>query len=328
MRECELTGDHYGMGRRNAILAKRAGDSPEPPAPEQIRFALECEAVVEEHVPWLVEEIRGVAEAGVYDPGVAKVIPLTLYADSGCSVVAIAGRHTHDGKSLFGRNYDFFSSFGRYSSLYQTRPEGKLAHIGCSDHWVGRHDGLNEAGLAIGHSGPAPRERRAGFVFTLAIRAVLDTCRTVAEATAFLQRIPHLGNTAFLVADAAGEIAAVDASPRKVVTTRFPDGFGFLANAYASAEMATHAGDGEVLGSRVRTRNFRNWFATCPEAGMGDMQRVLSDPVEGVCCCADRDAGAEDPEVTLWSWTAALGDPIIYLAKGTPNKASYERAAL
>ena len=30
---------------------------------------------------------------------------------------------------------------------------------------------------------------------------------------------------------------------------------------------------------------------------------------------------------TLWSWTAVLGDPVLYLAKGTPNEAPYEPAA-
>src|SRR5262249_37176167 len=155
-----------------------------------------------------------------------------LGADSGCSVVAVSGRHTCDGRPLFGRNYDFFASYGQYNTLYRTRPEGYLAHIGCSDRWVGRHDGLNRAGVASRQRGPWTRTRRPGFVFTLAIRAVLDRCRTVAEAQAFLERIPHLGNTAFLVADAAGEIAAIDVSPEKVVTTRAADGFGFLANRY------------------------------------------------------------------------------------------------
>ena len=47
--------------------------------------------------------------------------------------------------------------------LYRTRPEGRLSHVGCSDHWVGRWDGVNEAGLAIGQSGPPPGEGPAGI---------------------------------------------------------------------------------------------------------------------------------------------------------------------
>ena len=158
-------------------------------------------------------------------------------------------------------------------------------------------------------------------MFTLAIRAVLDTCRTAAEASSFLERIPHLGNTAFLVADAAGEIAAVDASPDEVRTTWFPDGFGFLANRYASEEMAACAPDEDVSGSDARSRTIRSWFEARMRIGMGEVQRVM-------CDVADVYGESEDPEVTLWSWTAALGDPVMYLAKGTPNETPYDPAPL
>jgi hypothetical protein len=44
----------------------------------------------------------------------------------------------------------------------------------------------------------------------------------------------------------------------------------------------------------------------------------------GVCQCAEGGEAAGDPAVTLWSWTAALGDPVMYLAKGTPGAIPYE----
>lgn len=328
MHEYELAGSHYEMGRQTAALLKLNEHSLPTPTEERLQFARACEAAVREYAPWLLDEIRGVASVDGVDSAFVQVLPLTLGADSGCSVVAVSGRHTRDGRPLFARNYDFLASFSQHSSLYRTRPEGHLAHIGCSDHWVGRHDGLNEAGLAIGHSGPWPRKRRPGFAFTLAIRAVLDSCRTAAEAQTFLERIPHLQNTAFLVADAAGEIAAIDASPEKVVTTRPADGFGFLANRYMSAEMAAYAPEEEVPGSRSRGLNIQNWFEARQEIDMEDLQRLMADPVTGVCQCAAGPPGAEDPAVTLWSWTAALGDPVLYLANGTPNQTRYEPAAL
>lgn len=329
MHEYELAGDHYEMGQQNAVFLQRTGYAPRPATAEQFRFARQCEAVVGEIAPWLLDEIRGVADTHIFDPALVTVLPLTLYADPGCSVVALSGERTCDGRPLFGRNYDFFASFCQYNSLYRTRSAGHLAHIGCSDQWVGRHDGMNEAGLAIGHSGPVPGERRPGFVITLAIRAVLDTCRTVGEAQAFLERIPHLGNSAFLVADAAGNIAAVDVSPRKVVTTQLADGFGFLANQYVSEEMAAAAPGEEVPGSEFRLRNFRRWFGAHPKIGLEDIQHVLADPHDGVCsACAGEEGGAEDPDVTLWSWTAILGEAVLYLAKGTPSEMPYEPAAL
>lgn len=91
--------------------------------------------------------------------------------------------------------------------LYRTRLEGRLSHVGCSDHWVGRWDGVDEAGLAIGQSGPPPGKDRPGLLGTLATRVVLDTCRTVGEVATFLERVHRTNNNAFLIADAAGDIS-------------------------------------------------------------------------------------------------------------------------
>src|SRR2546429_3799752 len=119
-----------------------------------------------------------------------------------------------------------------------------------------------------------------------------------------------MGNTAFLVADAAGEIAAIDASPEKVMTTHPADGFGFLANSYASAEMAAYAPEAEVPSSRSRIRNIRNWLEAHPgEIGMEDLQRLMADPATGVCQCAARSPGAAGPPLTPSALAPAPGEP-------------------
>lgn len=67
--------------------------------------------VVENHAPWLLDEIRGVAATGLFDPRVVNVLPLTLYSDPWCSVIAVSGKRSEAGTPLFGRNYDFLASF-------------------------------------------------------------------------------------------------------------------------------------------------------------------------------------------------------------------------
>lgn len=325
MNEHALAGDYHEMGRQYGAFLGQSGFSLEGISEEQFRFSRECEFVVEEHAPELLEEMRGIADGGGFDPDLIKVLPLTL-PGSGCSIVAVAGEHTKRGKPMFGRNYDFFRSFAKYGELYRTRPEGRLAHLGCSDHHVGRHDGLNEAGLAIGQSGPLSNESQPGFIGTLAMRVVLDTCRTVAEATAFLERIPHISNNAFLLSDASGDIAAVDVSPGVSKVTRFTDGFGFLANRFASEEMKVYEPEDRIPNDEARARNFRNWFGSRTDLTEEDVQRVLADPDDGVCTCADEREAEVNPhaDVTLWSWTAVLGEPGIRVSKGTPNVTPYE----
>ena len=330
MREYNLAGRPYDLGRQNGdLLARASYPTARPPSTEQWRFALECQAIVARHTPWLLDEIRGVADSGACDPATATALPLTLYeGESGCSVVAVSPEKSDDGRPLFGRNYDFFASFATYSALYRTRAPGLLAHIGCSDHWVGRHDGLNEAGLAIAHSGPPMRDRRPGFVFTLAIRAVLDTCASVADACTLLHEIPHLGNSAFLVADATGDIAVVDVSVERAVATRPAAGFAFLTNRFVSPEMAEYSAAGDVPDSGFRERNVRRWGERRRRIEMRYLQALLSDGEHGVRACLTDDIATHDPEVTLWSWTAALGEAVLYLAEGSRANEGYEPKTL
>jgi predicted choloylglycine hydrolase len=326
MNEYELSGSYYEMGRQYGAILKREGFSPPPASPEALRKARENEAVVREQAPELLDELRGIADAGGFDRELIKVLPLTLDADTGCSVVAVAGEHTADGRPLFGRNYDFLASFQGYGVLYRTRPEGRLSHVGCSDHWVGRWDGVNEAGLAIGQSGPPPNGSQPGFLGTLVARVVLDTCRTVAQAATFLENVPHTANNAFLIADATGDIAGVDTSTEEVLTTRLTGGLGTLANHFTSEAMAVHEPDEPVPTGGSRARKLRDWFEGRSGFGIRDIQRVLADPEAGVCQL-DGEGEEDDPVITHWSWTAVLGEPEIHLAKGTPNETPYAPVA-
>lgn len=148
MEEIELAGDYYEMGQQYGRTLDEWGFSPQPVSDEKRNFVRNCEPAIQEHVPKLLEELHGIADAGNWDVDLFKAMPLALGYESGCSVVAISGEHTVDGTPLFGRNYDFYTSFADYSELYRTRPDDRLASVGCSDHWISRHDGVNEAGLS------------------------------------------------------------------------------------------------------------------------------------------------------------------------------------
>jgi predicted choloylglycine hydrolase len=329
MQEIELTGSYYEMGQQYGRLLTQGGFSPEPASPEKRQFVRDCEPAVQEHTPELLDELRGIADAGDWDIELIQVMPFALGYEAGCSVVAVSGEHTVDRKPLFGRNYDFFRSFGDFSELYRTQPADHLASIGCSDHWVGRHDGINEAGLAIGHTFVPHYGDQPGLMFALAARAVLDTCRTVGEAVAFLEQIPHARNTNFLVADAAGDIAIVEASPEEVTTTRPTNGFGAVTNHFQSDTMAAFEApdDEERSDSETRLQNLTDWFEThSDQFDIGEIQRILGDPEHGVCACGDEHE--DDPITTLWSWTATLGESVGHLTKGAPDDTPYESVAV
>lgn len=127
---------------------------------------------------------------------------------SGCSIVA--------GNDFLVRNYDFHPQTyeGRFL-LFQPDDQG-YAFVGPSSRIIGRMDGMNEKGLAMGYNFTHRKQPGDGFVCYMIGRILLETCSTVQEAVELLKEIPHRGSFSYVVQDRNGESAIVEASPRAV----------------------------------------------------------------------------------------------------------------
>ena len=325
MYKRRLSGSYYEIGRAHGRLLKRGGFAPSPLSEAKMRLTRACEAVVSEHLPELWEELCGVAEGSGFDPHMINAIPLTLNSKGGCSAFAVSGERTASGKVMFGRNYDLFPWFRRFTVLYRTYADGALASIGCSDHWVGRDDGVNEAGVAVAIANVPGHRDHAGVMFSLAARAVLDRCRNTDEAVALLEGIPHVRNTNFLVADAKGRIAVVEVGPAKVNATYASKGFAAITNHFQSDVMAEYERvEGRDVTSVPRRQNLQEWFTDrSGPVTAADALAVMSDCNKGTCQYRTREPGRPEPVSTLWSWMAQLDERRVQLAIGSPNRASY-----
>ena len=330
MHEHHLVGEYRELGRSyGGQLAERGRSldtaSPETldPPPERLEFARECARHVEDHAPYLLDEIGGIAEEIGIDPELVGVVPLALDAKSGCSLVAVRDEYTDDTVFL-GRNHDFFPSFRRYATLYRTEPADGLASVGCSCVYVGRSDGINDAGLAIGFAGVPPHEFEPGFTWQLAVRAVLDTCRSVEEAVEFLESIPHATNVNFLVADESGDLAVVGVSPERVTTTRPSEGLITVTRQFYAESMREYQSrDPSIEEFCDRTRAVEEWIAGRKRPiTMEDLQTAMGDPKIGACWPVDADGN--DPRSTIWSWTMDPANRVGYLAAGSPVETPYE----
>lgn len=323
MHMYRLEGTHHAIGAEYGALLKASRFRIPPTNVEKLKYALACEAIVRDHAPELVEELEGVIEGSGYDARKVKSSAWALDHDPRCSVIAVSGAHTADGKPLFGRNFDWFFPALNHIAFCQTVPEGALASLGCNDLLVGRHDGLNAAGVAIAITGIWGIPDRPGVMFPVAARMVLDRCRSTAEAVALLEGIPHARTTNFLIADASGAIVQVEAAPGKVCATWAERGFAAVTNQFVSKTMASY--------ERVRKRprdsysrlcTLREWVAARQgPLSAADMQAVLSTPPpRGVCV---RNPGKARKFGTIWSWMARLGTGSLDLADGLPSETPY-----
>ncbi|RYI27555.1 peptidase C45 [Bacillus infantis] len=191
------------------------------------------EGILKAYSPHLLDELKGIAD-GLEIPYHKAAALFSGYdvpkvAAMGCTAVMT--------KDFYVRNYDFSPEF--YDGIF-TLSENlpALASAGYNLQAIGRHDGVNEKGLAAGLHFVSHDGYQEGLSAWTSVRMVLDTCATVREAAELLKEIPHAACYNFSLADSFGNQGAVEASPDKVLIRQGPEVFHSCVNHFRSEEMA------------------------------------------------------------------------------------------
>lgn len=144
-----------------------------------------------------------------------------------CSTVTLPASASPDGVARFGRNLDF-PSFGvadKRSVVLVYDPDGGR-HAFAAVGWpgmVGVLTGMNEHGLTLANMEVTRSIRMpSAMPYTLLYRSVLERCRTVDEAIAFLEQTPRQSANNLMLMDASGDRAVVELTPESVAVRRAP----------------------------------------------------------------------------------------------------------
>jgi predicted choloylglycine hydrolase len=318
MIEKTFKGDYYENGLSLGQDLRKYGYKPPVLPEERLKLASECEIAVKRYTPNLLDELNGILEGGNYEETHLKVFSLSLTELTilGCTNLAISKRFTMNGKTIFGRNYDWDKWVADYSTFWKSYPDDGLASISGTDLFVGRYGGLNESGLAIavnlirGNTGDTP-----GVAQHYVVRWVLDRSSNVDQAISFLKKVPHFRANCYLLADSDDTIAYVEATPKKVVVTNeTAKGFAAITNHFRSPETKIYEKK-ELISptSKPRLDKITNWFnSKSNTVSEKQAQKILTNKLKtksGVC--EDRSylfKTEEIPYGTIWSWTASLGE--------------------
>lgn len=168
------------------------------------------------YCPEINDEIKGVSEGLGVDVEQLLYYFASCRYNGGCSQMAVLPKITSDGHIYLARNYDY-SPEESDLCLMTTKVEGKANHIGFSELWFGRTDGINEHGLCISMSNAAPgiTANCNGLEFWVVIRVVLDSCTTVNEAIVLIDSIPTSTYTNFIVVDRSANAALIEVAGSK-----------------------------------------------------------------------------------------------------------------
>jgi hypothetical protein len=325
MHQVKLCGSYGEMGRQQGRPLKRASLTFSPPDPKKLRFARECEEIVNQYAPELLDEMRGLAEAAELDYGTLMTLILTAPYEPqdlpNCTVLAVAPERTADGRPIVGRNYDFFHDISEEpATTYCTYPKGRYASLSNCDIWVGREDGLNEAGLFVGQAAFFLPGLKPGLTFWLIVRLLLDRCATVDEGLELIQNVPHASSFTYLLADCSGKAVVVEPTVEGI-ELRYPeDGLLVMTN---HAVCPAWAGKEDFMppDSHPRYNRLRELLGGDRVVDIEAVKQAMRDH-EGLVCSH----GAHFPDRkfgTIWSVVGCPGERQLEIAAGHPCKAEY-----
>ncbi|AQU78697.1 acyl-CoA--6-aminopenicillanic acid acyltransferase [Planococcus faecalis] len=213
----EFRGSHYDFGFKQGELLKNSiilENRQKQWKAKRPRFKIDVAKTAEAYskfAPRIWHELMGLQESlglpmeeVLRDFGGYRIDAMP----SGCSIVT--------GTDFMVRNYDFHPQTyeGRFS-LFQP-DDGGYATIGPTSRIIGRMDGMNEKGLAMGYNFTHRKKPGDGFVCYLIGRIILETCATIEEAVELLKQLPHRGSFSYIVTDTSGRTRIIEASPRSV----------------------------------------------------------------------------------------------------------------
>jgi predicted choloylglycine hydrolase len=317
-----IEGSYYEMGYRYGTVMYKHGFRVSELPSEKLDFGRESEKEVKRFFPEVLEQIQGFADAchASYEQLGALILSIGAFkVKPMCSVFA-----SFNGSDVvFGRNYDFYYSFKKFTESYLTCPKEGYWSLGHSDVFVGREDGVNEKGLAIAMTGVSERSIKPGVNFILAVRCVLDKCSSVEESIKTLSKTRFSTTNNYLVADNEGSMAVVEASPDRV-RVRKPEKsnhFMVCTNHFLHPEMLEMENRKERCWDSVpRYKTIYN--ALKQKDGKIDAntaQKILSNH-EGYVCSHQRKIKLG----TIWSISATLKKLQILRAEGHPCRAKYK----
>ena len=295
----------------------------------EVAFARLCAGVTKEVFPPALDTFRGMADASGLggDDFMAYYFARREGVLRGCTMFAVVPPVTRDGGVIVGRNYDWVYSDLKWCEARGIRQAGAFLTLGYTHHWAGLPDALNEEGLFVAIASlPKRPPERPGLQWNLIVDAMMATCRAVREAEALLTSVSHLRAMSYLVADASGDAAVVEAGPGGTSVRRVSDGFVLATNhEVGGAEPSDR-------GARSRRRYVRAEEALRAHRGRVDegvVKALLSDH-EGQVCSG---LHAHQTEAfhrgegwgTIWSSICRPDLRTLLIAPGHPCEVAYER---
>ncbi len=326
MYKPRFKGTHYDMGFDYGYMLKKNGVNLSPLLKfnkKRLDLGRESLKICKEIYPEISDEIKGMADGLELESlqfGTFLITAGAFSFDVGCSTFC----YRENGSVYLVRNHDMFVKLKKTTESAVYRPEKGYYFLGQGDSLIGKEDGINEHGLAVGMTFIAPKTIQPGLNFLMIVRMILEKCKDIQEAIDLLNKIPTLTSQCIVLADPSGELAVVEMCPEKMVVRRPADGENFIVatNHFNDKDMTNYDNRPEENWYRTKDR-YETVIKNLSEAEYFD--RALGIDIasgkKGFLCQYDTKMSFD----TLWSVSYELEKLNIYRAEGNPRRAKFKK---
>ena len=183
---------------------------------------------VDEHVPHLGEEMRGIAEGA--ELPVSSIVAINARTElltdlriSECTAVGVGSHAKLGNDTVLAQNWDWSPAFRGLTRVVTVRPAGRPAMKLLIEPGMVGKIGLNDAGVGVCLNflyteTPNPD----GLPVHVLLRAVLE-CTTAQAADDMISQAPRAAAANFLVGDAGNQLVSLETRPSRVDRLRGRD---------------------------------------------------------------------------------------------------------
>lgn len=249
----QVAGTHAEVG---AQLGAALGDVVRRASadPFDAELVSQYRAVTVEHLPWVVEELDGVAEEAGVDPlavFAASVEELaSAPAPTRCTDLVVGPARSE--RLVVAHNNDLSAADEEDVVAIEWRAPGEpvVFTLGIGP-WISV--GWNDAGLSVTGNELAPNDERVGIPRLLQVRDVL-TRRNLADAVEAVLHPARASSYNWVLAHASGGVVNVEGSATTAAVSGLDDGVLTHTNHYVDPAMIGFERSANASGSAVRLR--------------------------------------------------------------------------
>jgi isopenicillin-N N-acyltransferase-like protein len=251
-----------------------------------------------------------------------------------CTAVAVKPGESTTGTTLLAQNWDWLGVQRAALVLLRARGAGGASYLTLTEAGMLAKIGLNHRGFGVCLNilRSSDDGSHIGVPVHALLRALLER-DSVADAVAFASNLSFGGSSNVLCADASGDSAALELSPRGLEVLRGADATLCHTNHFLAPIGAKHQAS---LAPSLSTLPRLARITALVRAHQGkfspaDLQRMLRDESDGfLSICRSPDL-ALAPEVcleTVASVVMDLGERVMHIAPDVPSRADFVPVAL